>query len=59
LTDALAAQIGKAPFTGLRFEGERFDCGSKLGFMQANIAFGLENDELAGSLEDWMRSRIS
>ena len=47
LTDALAQQIGKSTFYGLRFSGERFDCGSKIGFLQANIAFGMANETLA------------
>ncbi len=59
LTDALAKQIGTAPFTGLRFSGERFDCGSKLGFLQANIAFGLANGALADDLRGWMTGRLS
>ena len=58
-TDALAKQIGKVPFTGLRFSGERFDCGAKLGFLQANVAFGLTNPELAGDLRDWMAGRLA
>jgi len=58
LTDALAKQIGAAPFKGLRFSGERFDCGSKLGFLQANIAFGLANGVLADDLRDWMAGRL-
>src|SRR5499427_5822275 len=41
LTDALAKLIGGAPFHGYRFEGERFDCGDKVGFLEANIAFAL------------------
>ena len=41
LTDALAHRIGKVPFQGLRFSGERFDCGSKIGFLQANIVFAM------------------
>ena len=45
LTDALARQIGKVPFKGLRFSGERFDCGSKVGFLQANIACAMSRDE--------------
>ena len=40
LTDALAARIGHVPFHGFDFSGERFDCGSKIGFLKANIAFG-------------------
>ena len=41
LTDAMARMIGNAPFHGLRFEGQRFDCGDKIGFFEANIAFAL------------------
>ena len=59
LTDALAKQIDGAPFKGLRFSGERFDCGSKLGFLQANIAFGLANGSLEADLRGWMAVRLS
>jgi UTP--glucose-1-phosphate uridylyltransferase len=41
LTDALATLIGSAPFHGLRFAGTRFDCGDKVGFFEANLAFAL------------------
>ena len=58
LTDALAKQIGTAPFTGLHFSGERFDCGSKVGFLQANIAFGLDNPDMADALLEWLRDHI-
>jgi UTP--glucose-1-phosphate uridylyltransferase len=49
LTDALAQMIGNNawPFIGLRFEGQRFDCGDKVGFLQANIAFALDRPEMA------------
>ena len=58
LTDALAARIGHAPFHGLNFSGERFDCGSKIGFLKANIAFGLARDELQGDLTRWLATRL-
>ena len=58
LTDALAKQIGKAPFSGVRFSGERFDCGSKLGFLQANVAFALNNDAMRDQLRDWLGERL-
>ena len=58
LTDALAARIGHAPFHGLNFSGERFDCGSKIGFLKANIAFGLARDELQGDLSQWLANRL-
>ena len=57
LTDALAKQIGTAPFTGVRFSGERFDCGSKIGFLQANIAFGLESEDISFDLQNWIKNR--
>lgn len=57
LTDAIAAEIeaGGKVF-GFRFRGQRFDCGSKAGFLQATVAFGLTRsdlrDELLGYLEE-------
>ena len=50
LTDALARMIGTAPLHGLRFEGERFDCGDKVGFLLANLAFGLARPDLRDEL---------
>lgn len=47
LTDSLARMIGQAPFHGLRYDGRRFDCGDKLGFFEANIAFALQRPDLA------------
>jgi UTP--glucose-1-phosphate uridylyltransferase len=52
LTDAMAKLIGKAPFHGLRFEGRRFDCGDKVGFLEANIAFALARDDLGDAVLD-------
>ena len=52
LTDAMAKLIGKAPFHGLRFEGRRFDCGDKVGFLEANIAFALARDDLGDAVQD-------
>jgi UTP--glucose-1-phosphate uridylyltransferase len=43
LTDSMAKMIGKSPFHGFRFEGRRFDCGDKAGFIEANIAYALEH----------------
>ncbi len=47
LTDAMARLIGRAPFHGLRFEGRRFDCGDKAGYLEANLAFALKREDLA------------
>ncbi|MGB4107149.1 MAG: UTP--glucose-1-phosphate uridylyltransferase GalU [Alphaproteobacteria bacterium] len=48
LTDAMAKLIGKQPFHGLRFEGQHYDCGSRLGFIEANIAYMI-NDKGIGA----------
>jgi UTP--glucose-1-phosphate uridylyltransferase len=48
LTDALAELIGgNKPFHGLRFDGQRFDCGDKVGWLRANIAFALARPDMA------------
>ena len=56
LTDAMAKLIGRQPFHGLRFEGTRYDCGNKLGFLQANVAYALARDDLRPGLTDWLKS---
>ncbi|MFN3389117.1 MAG: UTP--glucose-1-phosphate uridylyltransferase GalU [Allosphingosinicella sp.] len=54
LTDAMAELIGKQPFHGFAFEGERHDCGHKLGFIIANLALGLRQDDVAPALRDYL-----
>ena len=54
LTDAMARTIDRVPFHGLRFEGRRFDCGSKAGFIEATIAYGLTHDEVAEATADML-----
>lgn len=51
LTDAIASQIPDIPFHGYRFEGTRYDCGSRIGFLEANIAFALERDDLKDKMQ--------
>lgn len=46
ITDSMARLIGKQPFHGLRYEGTRYDCGDKVGFIQANAAFALAHPEI-------------
>lgn len=48
LTDAMVALAKTQPFYGLKFEGRSYDCGSKIGFLTANVAYGLERPDLAG-----------
>ena len=60
LTDAIADEIteGREVF-GLRFRGQRYDCGSKAGFLQATVAFGLERDELRAEFLDYLNEVVS
>ena len=47
LTDAIAEETKtKDGVFGLRFRGQRYDCGSKIGFLQATVAFGLSRPDL-------------
>ncbi len=46
LTDAMAQTLDRVPFHGMRFEGKRFDCGNKIGFLMANIEFALDRSDL-------------
>ncbi len=55
LTDAMARLIGRQPFHGLRFEGRRFDCGDKAGFIEANIAYALAHPDIGAQAEDILR----
>ena len=55
LTDAMAKMIGHTPFHGLRYEGRRFDCGDKVGFLEAQIAFALKRPDLAHEVRAFLR----
>lgn len=57
LTDAIARDIElDNPVYGYRFSGQRFDCGSKSGFLQATVAFGLAREELREDLHSYLSS---
>jgi len=55
LTDAMAKMIGHAPFHGLKFEGRRFDCGYKIGFLEAQIAFALARPDLNAAVREFLK----
>jgi len=46
LTDAMARMIGSQAFHALTFDGKRYDCGNKLGFVEATLALALERDDI-------------
>ena len=58
LTDAIASRIGKSHCYGYKFTNDRFDCGSKLGFIQANIKFSIERDDLSEKLKSWLKEEF-
>jgi UTP--glucose-1-phosphate uridylyltransferase len=58
LTDAMAKLIGTQPFHGVRYEGHRFDCGDKIGFLEAQIAFALKRPDLADAVRGFLRQYI-
>lgn len=59
LTDSLSRLIGKQPFHGLRYEGTRYDCGDKVGFIQANVAFALAHPELGPAVREAVKQLVA
>jgi UTP--glucose-1-phosphate uridylyltransferase len=51
LTDAMARMIGRQPFHAVTFAGNRYDCGSKLGFVEATLAVALKRDDMAADVQ--------
>ena len=58
LTDAISSQIDKIPCFGYKIQDERFDCGSKLGFLQANVSYALSRNDLNSDLTGWLKTII-
>jgi len=60
LTDAIAEDIRNGvPVFGYKFDGQRFDCGSKAGFLQATVAFALARDDLRDDLSAYLHDLVS
>ena len=60
LTDAIAEEIRHGRrVSGYRFQGERFDCGSKAGFLQATVAFGLAREDLRDEFHCFLRNAVT
>ena len=60
LTDAIAEEIEQdRPVYGYRFRGQRFDCGSKAGFLQATVAFGLAREDLREEFSAYLEEMVS
>jgi UTP--glucose-1-phosphate uridylyltransferase len=56
LTDGMAKLIGHQPFHGLRYEGKRFDCGDKAGYLEAQVAFALKRPDMAPAMRDILKT---
>ena len=56
LTDAIASQILQEKVYAYEFEGERFDCGNKFGFMKATIQYGLNHKEISPQLKEYLQN---
>jgi len=60
LTDAIAEEIdADRDVFGFRFRGERFDCGTKAGFLQATVSFGLARDDLREEFSHYLREMVN
>ena len=55
LTDAMARMIGTQPFHAVTFAGRRYDCGSKVGFVEATLALALEREDMGAEVRAMAR----
>ncbi|WP_428969943.1 UTP--glucose-1-phosphate uridylyltransferase GalU [Sphingomonas sp. Xoc002] len=53
LTDAMAKLIGNQPFHGFTFDGQRYDCGDKAGWLTANLALGLAREDIGPAVREF------
>ena len=58
LTDAMIELAKTQPFYGLKFAGRSFDCGSKVGFLAANVAYALERPDIAPALRAELKALL-
>ena len=57
LTDAIAQLLRREKVIAYRYQGTRYDCGSKLGFLQATVDLGMKHAEVGADFTDWLRER--
>lgn len=58
ITDAMIRLQARQKFSGLKFTGKTYDCGDKVGFLAANVAYGLARDDLSGAFKRELKSII-
>ena len=56
LTDAMAKLIGKQPFHGFTFDGQRYDCGDKAGWLTANLALGVAREDIGPAVREFAKT---
>ena len=59
LTDAIADLLAEQPVHAFAFEGDRYDCGSKLGYLQATVAYGLQHERLGADFRRHLQSLLT
>ena len=57
LTDAISALLGDYHIDGFQFKGQRYDCGSKIGYLKANVDYALKHPELAKEFAAWLTTK--
>ncbi len=56
MTDAIADQLSEERVLAYEFEGKRYDCGSKLGYLEATVEYALKHPELHEKFRDYLGS---
>jgi UTP--glucose-1-phosphate uridylyltransferase len=59
LTDSMARLIGRQAFHGVRYQGTRYDCGDKVGFIEANVAFALAHPEMGEAVRTALKKIVT
>jgi UTP--glucose-1-phosphate uridylyltransferase len=59
LTDAMAQLIGNQPFHGFTFDGQRYDCGDKAGYVQANLAIAMARDDIGPAVREFAKGLLA
>jgi len=58
LTDGIAALLAESPVYAYPFKGVRYDCGNKLGYLKATVAFGLAHAEVGSAFAEYLRKNV-
>ena len=59
ITDAMIRLMARQPFWGVKYQGTTYDCGDKIGFLSANVAFALERPDLGAGFKEALRKILA